>query len=329
MIAKRKPVQSTASPWTGFSENQVRSAIRRTKKLCELPPNIATPTTLLGHCMATGMYVGHDNSISTSKHFLMKAVDKHGTMVTLQHSPPGTESNKPIVLIGKGVTFDTGGYDIKTANMVEMKFDKCGAMSVIAVMETLKRTKYPGRVVALLPFVQNLVDDLATLPGSTIRASNGKLVEITNTDAEGRLILADALLEAQAEWNPKCMISIATLTGSCAAALGSHYHGLFTNDNIESLNIISSSIDCQDEVWRMPLNEGHLKNLLHKNPKIADIKNYNKKECGGSSAAAFLNYFVSPQIPWVHLDIAGTAWDGERATGRPTRLLLQWLEDMV
>lgn len=300
------------------------------KKISELPPNIATPeymADIVNSEFGKRVFSIDSGIMVKISHPLLYAVGSNAHYVEIHHNySPYKPGPKPIVLIGKGVTFDTGGYSIKRCHgLHEMKFDKCGAVSVVAVMKALKEQNYPHPVVAIVPFVSNLIGSEQTLPGSVIKSRSGKTVEITDTDAEGRLILADCLTRAQ-ELGPELIITVATLTGSCEAALGKEFTGLFSNESglICASNLMHAGDVTKDLAWNMPIHPNHVKHLTK--CRAADIKNHvSGKEWGGSVAASFLNYFVKPEIAWAHLDIAGTAWDGDRATGRPVKMLLEFL----
>jgi len=312
-----------------FKFHNKKSIVNFTKKMCELPPNRGTPDLIIEHIKESKLDFQEIN-----KEFpLLNAVDRNGKVIIIKHQPKPFESST--YLVGKGLCFDTGGYNLKNQNMHEMKFDKCGAMCVYSILRACHLQNYPENIIGILPLAQNLIGESCTLPGSVITTLDniGTEVEIVDTDAEGRLVLADVLTYLQTE-SPKKVISIATLTGACASALGSKYSGLFGNDLIKddegygfANDIKRDAYDSGDNVWRMPLDEFHLDLLKPKGSKW--LKNYTPKGCGGSTAAAFLNYFVDNRYPWVHLDIAGTAWEGDKATGRPTELLLKFLENEV
>lgn len=310
--------------------NNYAKYVRLAKRIGEMPPNYATPKNLVNYIRSfSKAFVESNNALGDPRLKLLKAVGQSGYMVQITHKSDLIATGlQPTVLIGKGVTFDTGGYNLKSRNMHEMKFDKCGAAAVYSVLQACAEQDYPLPVVGLIPLVENLIGSKMTLPGSVIKAANGTRVEIRDTDAEGRLILADAIQIAN-KLDPDVIVTVATLTGSCSNALGDIYTGLFANKNVDAWNyeriMQRSGLESGDEVWSMPLHKSHTANL--KKTHIADILNYNKREFGGSSGAAFLNYFVDPNIPWLHLDIAGTAWREDKSTGRPVKLLLKFLEN--
>jgi leucyl aminopeptidase len=322
-----------------FEFSKIKKYVSKAKKLANMPPNLATPGIMADKLIEDFSTVPGDYLHLTVKKAatlpLIKAVDNEdGRLLILFHNCDlyGVEE-RPIVLIGKGVCFDSGGYNLKHSNMHEMKFDKAGAMSVYSVIKACKNQDFPRPVIAILPLVNNKIGSSQTFPGSVITTTLDRTVEIRDTDAEGRLILADAIETAQRMFNPEIIVTVATLTGSCANALGEHYTGMFSNlidcpdvTRNPLSTMVFASEKAKDPIWPLPVNKEHVKNL--KKSKVADIMNYNKKECGGSSAAAFLAYFIE-DTPWIHLDIAGTAWKDDEATGRPTALLLTWLESMV
>jgi leucyl aminopeptidase len=253
--------------------------------------------------------------------------------IILEHAPKGARE-KPIVLIGKGITFDSGGISIKpAANMEDMKMDMSGGAAVLGTMQALAQLGYPRRVVGLVPASENLPNGNAVKPGDILRAMSGKTVEVINTDAEGRLILADALAYAVQEFKPVCMIDLATLTGAVVVALGSQATGMMGTDKAMMDLLRAAGEYSAERVWELPLYEEYSKQIKS---DFADIRNVsNNREAGSIIGGAFLKEFVG-DTPWVHLDIAGTAWTRENkpyipkgATGVGIRLLVKTLEDMV
>ena len=225
-------------------------------------------------------------------------------LVVLEHVP--AKYSKTIMLVGKGLTFDSGGISLKpSAGMQDMKYDMCGGAAVISAMRTVAAEKPGVRVIALVPATENLSGDKALKPGDIITHYNGVTSEIINTDAEGRLILADALAYGVKTYEPDCVIDLATLTGAVVIALGHHRTGLVSN-NDKLADLISMAGDsCGEPVWRLPLDKEYEQQI---DSEVADIKNIGGKEGGSITAAAYLKRFVG-ETPWVHLDIAGTAWD--------------------
>ncbi len=244
----------------------------------------------------------------------------------------GEGSQRPYVVVGKAVTFDSGGLSLKPAEkMEEMKFDKSGGAAVVGILKAAALLKLPARIVGLIPVVENMPSGSAYKPGDVIRFRNGKTAEIINTDAEGRLILADALAYGS-EMNPKAMIDLATLTGACVIALGTHASGLFTNNQELAEKLKESGERTGERVWQLPLWKPYYEQLKS---EVADMKNVGGRPGGAITAAAFLSNFVAENIPWAHLDIAGTAWTQETseqksinpkgATGVGVRLIIDFL----
>lgn len=235
---------------------------------------------------------------------------------------------KPIVLIGKGLTFDAGGISLKpAADMDEMKYDMGGAASVYGVMKAVAALKLPLNITAVLAGCENLPDGNAYRPGDILTTMNGLTVEVLNTDAEGRLVLCDALTYAE-RFDPEVVIDIATLTGACVVALGQHNSGLMTLDEELAQQLEKAAEQAQDKAWRLPLSEEYQEQLKS---NFADLANIGGRWGGASTAAAFLANFTQ-KYPWAHLDIAGTAWKTgaeKGATGRPVSLLVQYLLNKV
>ena len=236
----------------------------------------------------------------------------------------GKPKDKPIVLVGKGVTFDTGGISIKPGGaMDEMKFDMCGAASVMGTMSAIAAMKLPINVVGIIPTTENMPDGLATKPGDIVTSMSGQTIEILNTDAEGRLILCDALTYAE-KFNPLCVIDIATLTGACIVALGKVPSAVLGNNPALISDLIESGKDIEDKLWELPLWDEYQDQLKS---NFADIANIGGRDAGTITAACFLSRFTK-KYKWAHLDIAGTAWkSGEEkgSTGRPVPLLTQFI----
>lgn len=225
--------------------------------------------------------------------------------IILEHIPKGMESSDPLILVGKGVTFDTGGISLKpAANMHKMKGDMAGAAAVLGVFEAIGRTpgKVAKRVIGLMPCAENMPGGSATRPGDIVTTMSGKTVEILNTDAEGRLLLCDALTYAQKEWTPSVLIDIATLTGACVVALGAEAAGLYCDDAPLREEIMALGEKVGDRFWPLPLWKNFLEKL--KSP-VADLANVGPREGGSIAAALFLKQFVADKVVWAHLDIAG------------------------
>jgi leucyl aminopeptidase len=234
----------------------------------------------------------------------------------------------PFVLVGKGITFDTGGISIKPASeMDEMKFDMCGAASVLGTFRALAELQPALNVVGVIPACENMPDGRAIKPGDVVTSMSGQTIEILNTDAEGRLVLCDALSYAE-RFKPKAVIDIATLTGACVVALGSVRSGLFSSDDALAKALGDAGEASQDLCWRMPLDEDYAEGLK---TNFADVANIAGRAAGAVTAAKFLQRFAG-KFAWAHLDIAGTAWKGgsaKGATGRPVPLLVDYLMSQV
>jgi leucyl aminopeptidase len=240
----------------------------------------------------------------------------------------GSTRAAPVVLCGKGITFDSGGISIKPApKMDEMKFDMCGAAGVLGTMAALGELQPQCNVVAIVPSCENMPGGKATRPGDIVKSMSGQTVEILNTDAEGRLILCDAMTYAR-RFKPRYLIDVATLTGACVVALGHVYAGLFSNDDELAAALLGAGERSLDLAWRMPVNEEYGESLRS---NFADFANSGTRDGGASVAANFLSRFVDG-LRWAHLDIAGVAWrsnSSKGATGRPVALLVDFLLDLA
>ena len=243
--------------------------------------------------------------------------------VVLQYQGGGARQ-APVVLVGKGITFDTGGISIKpAAEMDEMKFDMGGAASVLGVFRALAELQPAVNVVGLIPACENMPDGRAVKPGDVVTSLSGQTIEILNTDAEGRLVLCDALTYAE-RLKPRAVIDIATLTGACVIALGGVRSGLFSPDDALADALLAAGDRALDLCWRLPLDADYAEALK---THFADVANVGGRPAGAVTAAKFLQRFAT-EYPWAHLDIAGTAWKGgaaKGATGRPVGLLVQYL----
>ncbi len=250
--------------------------------------------------------------------------DQPSKLIVIRHKG-AKASDKPHVLVGKGITFDTGGISLKPgATMYEMIYDMCGAASVFGTMKAIAEQKLPMNVVGVIAAAENMPSGNASRPGDIVKTMSGQTVEILNTDAEGRLVLCDTLTYVD-KFNPASVIDIATLTGACVIALGSHAIGLFSNDDTVANNLLEAGEDTLDRAWRMPIWEEYQTQI---NSAFADMQNIGGREAGSITAACFLARFTK-KYRWAHLDIAGTAykWAGinKGATGRPVTLLTQYL----
>ncbi len=242
-------------------------------------------------------------------------------------------SSKPLAFVGKGVTFDTGGYSLKPARFMEdMTYDMAGSAAVVGLMKNLALRKAKINAVGVVGLVENMVSGVAQRPGDIVKSYSGKTIEVLNTDAEGRLVLADALTFTEKKFKPKFMIDLATLTGAIIVSLGSEYAGLFSNDDRLSKQILNAGEKVEEKLWRMPLHKNYDKLM---NSKNADMQNINYVGGAGSTTAAqFLQRFILNKTPWAHLDIAGMAFskyggalNSGGATGFGVRLLNQLIEE--
>ena len=263
-----------------------------------------------------------------------KGSENEPKLIIVEYNNSTASKGKPIVLVGKAVTFDTGGISIKPSDrMDEMKFDKSGGCTVLGIMKALGNLDLPINVVAIIPAVENMPSGSSYRPGDIIRMYNGKTVEVLNTDAEGRLILADALAYGIAKYSPKYILDFATLTGACIIALGTNIAGIIGNDDKLVSKLVSLSRITGEKIWQLPLSE-EFSDLIKSN--VATIKNIGGRTGGTITAAAFLSHFVS-DVPWAHFDIAGTAWtqDGtadksynpKGSTGFGIRTIVKFLEE--
>jgi leucyl aminopeptidase len=234
----------------------------------------------------------------------------------------------PIVLIGKGITFDTGGISLKPGPaMDEMKFDMCGAAAVLGCTRAVIEAKLPINLVTLVAAAENMPSGKASRPGDVVTSMSGQTIEILNTDAEGRLVLCDAMTYAE-RFKPKAVIDVATLTGACVVALGAHASGLFANDSDLSSELLRAGEFIWDRAWQLPVWDDY-QSALKSN--FADMANVGGREAGAVVAACFLSRFAK-QFPWAHLDVAGSAYAtgaSKGASGRPVPLLFQFLLDQI
>jgi leucyl aminopeptidase len=303
------------------------------KDLGNLPPNVCTPAYLASQ--ARDLARRYRMKVTVLERADMERLGMHTLLSVAQGSaqPPklivlehrgGPKSRKPVALVGKGITFDTGGISLKPAGeMDEMKFDMCGAASVLGTMKAVGEMKLPINVVGVVPTTENMPGGRATRPGDIVKSLSGQTVEILNTDAEGRLILCDALTYVE-RYKPAAVIDIATLTGACVIALGHVVSGLFANDEAMAREVTAAGDAAYDRVWRLPLLDDYQEQLKS---NFADFANIGGRPAGAVTAACFLARFTR-RYPWAHLDIAGTAWKSGRekgATGRPVPLLTQFL----
>jgi leucyl aminopeptidase len=304
-----------------------------TKDLGNLPPNVCTPAYLAARAKELAKQYGM--KVRVFERADMRKLGMNTLLSVAQGSAqppkfivieygPATKTAKPVVLVGKGITFDTGGISIKpAAEMDEMKFDMSGAGTVLGTMKAVAELELPVSVVGLIPTTENMPGGRATRPGDIVKSMSGQTVEILNTDAEGRLILCDALTYAE-RYQPSAVIDIATLTGACVIALGHVACGLFANDDALANELLAAADAAYDRAWRLPVWDDYQEQLKS---NFADFANIGGRPAGSVTAACFLSRFAT-KYKWAHLDIAGTAWRGGKekgATGRPVPMLTQFL----
>jgi len=335
--------------------NEISKAIRNaeiiangaifTKSIANLPPNECTPNTLANFAKT----ISRNNKLKC-KIISEPELKKRGfggisavgqgsknqpKLIILEYNN-GSRNEKPIVLVGKAVTFDTGGISLKPGDkMDEMKFDKCGGCTVLGIMKAVSELKLPINIVGIVPSVENMPGGESYRPGDIIKLYSGKTAEILNTDAEGRLILADALSYGEKSYSPKAIIDFATLTGACIVALGTNVAGMVSNNEKLTKKIYDASSRTTEEIWELPLNQDYMDMIKS---EVADMKNVGIGRAAGTiTAAAFLRNAIE-DTPWIHLDIAGVAWtqtgtkeksyNPKGATGFGVRLILDYLQNL-
>ncbi len=305
------------------------------RRLGDLPANICTPTFLASEARSLGRK--HRLKVSVLNEKQMEALgmgsllsvaagtEQPARLIVFEYHG-GKRGEQPQVLVGKGITFDTGGISLKPgAKMDEMKYDMCGSASVLGTLSAVAELGLPINVVGIVAAAENMPSGIATKPGDVVKSMSGQTIEILNTDAEGRLVLCDALTYA-ARFKPAAVIDIATLTGACVAALGKIPSGLFSNQDDFARELLDAGNAIGDRAWQLPLWEEYQKQL---DSNFADMANIGSPFGGAITAASFLARFTR-DYRWAHLDIAGTAWDegaAKGATGRPVGLLTQYLID--
>ncbi|MBI5937079.1 MAG: leucyl aminopeptidase [Betaproteobacteria bacterium] len=311
----------------------IAEAMQLAKDLGNMPGNICTPSHLadqarkLGkrHGLAVQVLERADMEKLGMGSFLSvaKGSRQPPKFIVMQHKG-GNKKDKPVVLVGKGITFDAGGISLKPAGeMDEMKYDMSGAASVLATMQAAAELKLPLNVVALIPTCENLPDGAANKPGDIVTSMSGQTIEVLNTDAEGRLILCDALTYAE-RFEPAAVVDVATLTGACVIALGHVATGLLANNDALAHELLRAGETAYDRAWQMPLWDDYQEQLKS---NFADMANIGGRPGGTITAAAFLSRFAE-KYHWAHLDIAGTAWRSGKdkgSTGRPVPLLVHFL----
>jgi leucyl aminopeptidase len=313
----------------------ITTGMALTRDLGNLPANVCTPTYLAKAAQQLARDFRGSLKVRVLEQTEIRRL-KMGSFLSVTRGsaePPrlivleyygGKAKDKPVALVGKGITFDTGGISIKpAAAMDEMKFDMCGAATVLGVFKAALALKLPVNLVGVIPTCENMPGGRATKPGDVVTSMSGQTIEVLNTDAEGRLVLCDALTYSR-RFDPKVVIDIATLTGACVVALGNQYSGLFSNDDELSSALAQAGKRAEDGAWPMPSDEEYADQLKS---NFADMANIGGREGGAITAACFLAKFTKG-LKWAHLDIAGTAWlsgSQKGGTGRPVPLLMDYL----
>ncbi|MCB5162586.1 leucyl aminopeptidase [Marinomonas algarum] len=303
------------------------------RQLGNLPGNVCTPSYLasqaqqLGEDYSIGVELLDEAKMEEVGMECLLSVGRGSaepSYLIVMHYRGGDEGDAPHVLLGKGITFDTGGISLKPGpKMDEMKYDMCGAASVFGTMKAICELKPKVNFTAVIAAAENMPSSCATKPGDVVKTLSGQTVEILNTDAEGRLVLCDALTYIE-RFKPKSVVDIATLTGACVVALGSVNSGMYANNDDLAVELKTASQASADKIWQMPLDEEYQQQL---DSNFADIGNIGGPEAGSVTAACFLSRFTG-SYSWAHLDIAGTAWSGgaaKGASGRPVALLTRYL----
>jgi leucyl aminopeptidase len=322
-------------------EAAVLAGLDLTRGLVTEPANVIYPETFVARCRAALEGLGVEFEVLDGK--AMEKLGMGALLGVAQGSvrPPlllamkwngGGAGRKPVVLVGKGITFDTGGISIKpAAGMESMKWDMGGAGAVAGAMMALATRKAKANVVGICALAENMPDGNAQRPGDVVTSMSGQTIEVINTDAEGRLVLCDAMTWAQRAFNPEVMIDLATLTGAMIISLGHEYGGMFANDDGLADGLFKAGADSGDRVWRMPMGEAYDKIM---DSQIADMRNSASREGGSITAACFLGRFVEEGVKWAHLDIAGMVWAEKAshlydkgATGYGVALLDRYVAD--
>lgn len=311
----------------------VAAGVNLAKDLGNLPPNICNPTYLAKTAQGLGKNFGLKVQVLERKDMEKLKMGSFLSVAQGSETPPkfiimthngGAAKEAPIVLVGKGITFDTGGISLKPGEgMDEMKFDMCGAASVLGTMQAVAQMKLRKNVIGVVPTCENMPSGRATRPGDIVHSMSGQTIEILNTDAEGRLILCDALTYVE-RFKPAAVIDIATLTGACVIALGSVHSGMYSKNQELADRLIDAGKASLDTVWQMPLDDAYQEQLKS---NFADMANIGGRPAGSVTAACFLARFTE-KYTWAHLDIAGTAWKSGAAkgsSGRPVPLLTEYL----
>ena len=313
----------------------IASGVKASKDLGNMPPNIANPAYLASQARRLAddyetvktKIIGEEEmeKLGMTSYLAVGRGSKNESMMSIMEYKGAADPNaKPIVLVGKGLTFDSGGISLKPGEgMDEMKYDMCGAASVFGTMKALAKLNLPINVVGILAGCENMPGSNAYRPGDILTTMSGQTVEVLNTDAEGRLVLCDALTYVE-RFEPDCVVDVATLTGACVIALGHHISGVLSNHNPLSHELVNASEQASDRAWRLPMADEYHEQL---NSPFADMANIGGRPGGTITAGCFLSKFTK-KYHWAHIDSAGTAWKSGAAkgsTGRPVSMLVQFL----
>jgi leucyl aminopeptidase len=304
------------------------------KDLGNLPGNICTPTYLADSTQSLAKQNGFKCKVLEQADMEKLGMGALLSVAKGSRQPPklivleyngAARGEKPVALVGKGITFDAGGISIKpSAGMDEMKFDMCGAAAVIGTFIAAAQLKIPLNLVGVIPACENLPDGQANKPGDIVTSMAGLTIEVLNTDAEGRLILCDALTYVETQYEPALCIDMATLTGACIVALGNQASGLFSNTPSLARALMNAGEQIGDRTWELPLWPEYESQIKSEFADVANIATAGGREAGAIIGATFLHKFAK-KMKWAHLDIAGTAWTGKKASGRPVPLITQYL----
>ncbi len=332
-LALKSPGERRAATQGAEHANAIVTAMNLARDLGNLPANVCTPTYLARTSQRLArdiaglrtQVIGEAQMKRLGMNALLSVTSgtvEPAKLIVMHYKGAGKKA--PIVLVGKGITFDTGGISLKPGpGMDEMKYDMCGAAAVIATMSAIATLGLPVNVIAVVPACENLPGSTATRPGDIVKSMSGQTIEILNTDAEGRLILCDALTYSR-RFKPSVIVDVATLTGACVIALGHHLTAIMSNDDQLADNLAGAGIKADDRGWHMPLGEDFDRQLKS---NFADFANVGGREGGAVTAACFLGRFTAG-MSWAHLDIAGTAWrSGSKkgSTGRPVPMLTEFV----
>lgn len=311
----------------------IGDALGLVRTLANHPANVMTPKKLAADAIAEGKINGFAVKVIGEKEMeklgmggilgISRGSDEEAQLILLDYNPKG---KKTISLVGKGITFDSGGISIKPSkDMHEMKFDMAGGATVLALVELASRLKLPYRIVGAIAATENLPSGKAIKPGDVVKTYSGKTVEVLNTDAEGRMVLSDALAYVQKNYRPNLIVDLATLTGAIVIALGNKITGAFGNNEKFNRQLSAAAQTSGEPLHFMPLFPKYKEDLKS---RVADLANIGKQRVDATIAGLFLQEFIEKNTPWIHLDIAGTAWDNDGATGVMVTTLLEFMEQL-